>query len=84
MRTHAGSGGDFAFAPGDGVLVIRGKVGPDGALEGNLNTQPAGKPAYVLGVTGRLSMHTATLTYVTPRCQYQATLTEVPVSALPW
>jgi hypothetical protein len=70
-------GDSFAFAPADGVLVLRGQVAPNGSLSATLNTQPAGKPAYVLTVRGRLDDESAVLLYTTPRCAAAATLTRV-------
>ncbi len=67
----------FAFAPGDGSLVIRGRVQGDGGFAGALNTQPPGKPAFVLTVRGRLTEDAATLRFATPRCHADATLARV-------
>jgi hypothetical protein len=75
--------GSFAFAPGEGVLVIRGSVGADGAFAGSLDTQPPGKPPFVLSVQGRLDPAAAEVAYATPRCQASGRLTAVPVSLLP-
>ncbi len=69
------AGDAFAFAPGDGPLVLRGQVAADGTLSGSLNTQPPGKPAYMLAVAGRLAPGGATLTYTTPRCTATGELT---------
>lgn len=65
----------FSFVPGDGVLVIRGDIGPDSAFDAVLNTQPAGKPAFVLRVSGRLGPTQAMVDYATPRCRAHAVLT---------
>lgn len=70
-------GGQFAFAPGDGVLVIRGPVSPEGDFSGALNTQPPGKPAFWLSVSGTIGKETAVLDYATPRCQARATFMRV-------
>lgn len=67
-------GNSFSFAPGDGVLVIRGAVAPDGGVAGALNTQPPGKPAFPLRVTGRIDGAQAVLDYTTPRCAAHAVL----------
>lgn len=71
------TGDSFSFAPGDGVLVIRGTVSPDGGIDAVLNTQPAGKPAFVLRVSGRLERTRAVLDYTTPRCAAHAVLSAV-------
>jgi hypothetical protein len=77
------NGAAFAFAPGDGVLVIRGTVAPDGGVSGTLNTQPPGKPPFALSVRGRLDPAGAALTYATPRCQASGRLPAVAASILP-
>ena len=73
----------FAFAPGDGVLVIKGTVAADGGVSGTLNTQPPGKPPFALSVRGRLDPAGAELTYATPRCQASGRLPAVAASILP-
>ena len=65
--------GDFSFAPGDGALTIQGTVAADGSYSGTLDTQPKDKPAYVLGVQGKIADETATVVYVTPRCRAEGT-----------
>ena len=62
------------FVPGDGTLVLTGTVAADGTLSASLNTQPPGKPPYLLSVSGHLDAAAATLTYVTPRCTAHGTL----------
>ena len=74
---------DFAFTPGDSALVIRGAIGPDGTLAGRFNTQPVGKPAYLLTVSGHAIADSATVAYVTPRCTAHGTLPRRPVSVMP-
>ena len=64
----------LSFAPGDGALILRGAVAADGGLAGELNTQPPGKPPFLLTVHGHLDEARATLTYATPRCTTTATL----------
>jgi hypothetical protein len=64
-----------AFTPGDGALVLQGAVGPDGGFAATLNTQPPGKPEYLLRVSGRIAGDQARVEYVTPRCHATATLT---------
>jgi hypothetical protein len=76
-------GNAFVFAPGDGALVIKGEVGADGAFAGSLNTQPPGKPPFLLRVQGRLDPAAAEVAYATPRCQASGRLAAAPVSALP-
>lgn len=76
-------GADFAFAPDNGALLIRGRVARDGSLAGQFNTQPAGKPPYVLAVSGRIADGTATLRYVTPHCTAEGRLHLVPARLLP-
>jgi hypothetical protein len=73
------SGDSFAFAPGDGALVLRGTLAADGSFSATLNTQPAGKPAYLLVVQGRADAGAATLRYSTPRCA-AATAVLAPVA----
>src|SRR5206468_3137486 len=68
-------GGQFAFAPTDGVLILRGTVAADGAFAGSLNTQPPGKAPFVLAVSGKVDAETVALSYRTPQCQVAATLT---------
>ena len=63
-----------SFAPSDGVLVLRGTVAADGAFTARLNTQPPGKPPFLLTATGQVDAESATVSYVTPRCP-QATAT---------
>ena len=75
--TLAQQGPAFTFTPGDGVLTIGGSIGADGSFQGTLNTQPAGKPAFVLQVRGRIAGESATVDYTTPRCHAHATLTLV-------
>jgi hypothetical protein len=67
----------FAFAPGDGALVIRGAVAADGGFAGTLNTQPPGKPPFELSVHGRIAEETAMLDYATPRCHTHGSLARV-------
>lgn len=67
-------GDRFAFAPGDGALVLRGPVAADGGFAAELNTQPPGKPAYPLRVSGVVSEESARVAYATPRCRAEATL----------
>jgi hypothetical protein len=81
--TLMAQGGGFAFAPGDGVLVIRGTVAADGTLQGRLNTAGPGRPPFVLSVSGRIVGAAATLSYATPRCTAQGTLALRPVRLLP-
>jgi hypothetical protein len=70
-------GSEFVFAPTDGSLVIHGIVAADGGFAGQLNTQPPGKPPFLLAVTGHLADESATLSYSTPRCRAEATLARV-------
>ena len=62
-------GDEVAFAAGDGALVLRGAVVADGGFFASLNTQPAGKPAFWMSVSGHLSAEAAQGHYATPRCQ---------------
>ncbi len=75
--TLARQADSFTFAPGDGVLTIAGKIAADGGFSGSFNTQPAGKPPFMLRVAGRIEAESATLDYTTPRCHAHATLTLV-------
>jgi hypothetical protein len=68
------AGNEFVFTPGDGVLAVRGTVAGDGALNGQFNSQPPGKPSYVLTVRGRVGEESADLVYQTPRCRTALTL----------
>jgi hypothetical protein len=71
-------GGRIAFAPADGVLVLRGAVAADGVgFAASLNTQPAGKPPYLLSVSGRFAATTAQVEFVTPRCRVSGMLTSM-------
>ncbi len=79
--TRLGRG--FAFAPYDGVLVVRGTVAPDGSLAGTLALRPmrAGAPgtkspaaAQAISVTGRIGGEAATLAYAAPGCTTTLTL----------
>ena len=70
-------GDAFVFTPGDGVLMISGAVAADGSFTGALNTQPAGKPPFLLSVHGRIGVEQATLDYTTPRCTAHATFARV-------
>ncbi|MDA8253602.1 MAG: hypothetical protein M0Z28_31115 [Rhodospirillales bacterium] len=79
--TRVGDG--FAFAAADQSLLLRGKIMPDGRFSGSLDTQPAGKPPYVLSVTGRFGAAAAELRYSTPRCTATGRLDLVPVRLLP-
>jgi hypothetical protein len=72
----------FSFTPGDGVLTMLGTVAPDGGFSGSLNTQPPGKPPFLLSVTGRIAEEQATLDYATPRCRAAATFSRVHPSLL--
>ncbi len=73
----------FTFAPSDGVLVLRGKVAADGSLTATLNTQPPGKPPYVLSVSGHIDPEAVTLRYATPTCKAApATLARVHMPLL--
>lgn len=74
---------DFAFSPGGGSLLIRGHVGRDGTLAGQLNTQPKGRAPYVLAVSGRIEGDAATLRYATPRCVQEGRLRHVTAGWLP-
>jgi hypothetical protein len=67
----------FAFAPGDGVIVINGAVKPDGRFTATLNTQPPDKPPFLLTVQGRMEAEQVTMDYATPRCHAAATLSRV-------
>jgi len=67
----------FAFTPGDGVLVINGAVAADGRFSGTLNTQAPDKPPFLLIVRGQIGPEQATLDYTTPRCHATATLKRV-------
>jgi len=70
--------GAFAFAPSDGVLVLRGTVAADGSLSATLNTQPPTKPPFLLTVHGHATTEAATVSYTTPVCpEATATLTRV-------
>lgn len=74
----------FAFAPDtDSPLVVRGSVGQDGTIKGELNTQPPGKPPYLLSVTGTLGPRQASVSYVTPRCTASGRLDLRPKTLLP-
>lgn len=74
----------FAFSPDtDSPLVVRGSVGRDGTIKGELNTQPPGKPPYVLAVTGTLGPLRASVSYVTPRCTAAGQLDLRPKTLLP-
>jgi hypothetical protein len=75
-------GGAFAFAPGDGALIVRGTVAPDGSYAGTLNTQPPGKSPFLLSLRGTIGEESAALDYTTPRCHAQATLARVHRSLL--
>ena len=70
-------GDSFVFTPGDGVLTIEGAIATDGKFAGTFNTQAPGKPAFLLTVQGRIENEQVTLSYVTPRCSAQATLSRV-------
>jgi hypothetical protein len=61
-------GDSVAFAPADGVLVLRGTVAADGGFTARLNTQPPGKPAFLLTASGMLTADAAAVRYATPRC----------------
>ena len=78
-----GGNGSFAFAPADGSLIVRGTVAPDGTLRGSLNTQPPGKPPFMLQVQGLAGTETADVTYITPTCRAEAHLRRVPTRILP-
>lgn len=74
----------FAFAPDSGgPLVVRGSVAPDGTIAGQINTQPPGKPPYLLRVTGTLGPLQASVSYVTPRCTASGQLELRPKTLLP-
>ena len=64
----------FAFTPDNGALMLRGRITPDGHLAATLNTQPPGKPPYVLAVEGTIDGAAARLRYTTPRCAATGTL----------
>ena len=74
---------EFAFASDAGAQVIRGTVAADGTLAGQFNTQPPGKPPFVLRVTGQAAPDAVTVVYATPRCTAQGRLTLRPVTLLP-
>jgi hypothetical protein len=72
------TGDAIAFAPDDGVLVLRGTVAADGTFTARLNTQPAGKPAYLLTAAGQVGEDGATVSFAAPTCaRATATLTRV-------
>lgn len=73
----------FAFSPGDSSLLLRGGIGADGTLAGSLNTQPPGKPPWLLAVAGKLTPTSASVTYTTPRCVAAGTLAVVKLRVLP-
>ena len=73
----------FAFAPGDGSLIIRGTLAPDGSFDASRNTQPPGKPPFLLRVQGTLDAAGADVTYTTPRCTATGHMTIIPVHLLP-
>jgi hypothetical protein len=70
-------GDRFVFTPGDGAIVLRGQVAIGGVLAATLNTQPPGKPPYLVTLTGRMDDRTAELWYATPRCTSHGRLTRV-------
>lgn len=74
----------FAFTPDtDSPLVVRGSIGQDGTIKGELNTQPPGKPPYLLTVTGALGPRRVSVSYVTPRCTAAGQLDLRPKTLLP-
>ncbi len=75
--------GRFAFAPGDGALIIRGSVARGGEMAGNLNTQPAGKAPFILSVGGKIRKDSADVTYSTATCRAQGQFQLVPVTLGP-
>ncbi len=80
---RAGTAGSFAFAPGDGSLILRGTMAGDGRLDGTLNTQPAGKPPHLLRLAGQAAQTTAELVYMTPSCKATGTLHRIMPTLMP-
>jgi hypothetical protein len=73
----------FAFTPGDSSIIIRGPVGADNSFYGSLDTQPPGKPPYLLAVKGRFDAAGAAVSYSTPNCFVNGRLTLVKLNLLP-
>jgi len=61
--------GAFSFTPDDGVLVVRGKVAPDGTLQGTLPLVGQNHVAFPLNIAGTLTPDGFTGTYTTPKCR---------------
>jgi hypothetical protein len=63
------------FAPNDGVLLLRGTIGPDGSVAASLNTAPPKHPPHLLSLTGQLGKDGFSGRYETPQCSFKAELT---------
>ncbi len=69
LSTLARRGDQFVFTPGDGALTLAGPVAADGGFAGELNTQPPGKPPFLLRVSGKFEGEQARVSYSTPGCR---------------
>lgn len=69
-----------AFTPNDGVLVLRGVVGPDGTVHADFDPAGAGHHPFPLRFEGRLGESGVTGTYSSPLCRAHVELrSPVPV-----
>jgi len=57
------------FTPNDGVLVLHGSVGPDGAVQAAFDAQGADRHPFPLRLNARLSEVGVTGTYSSPICR---------------
>ncbi len=67
-------GNEFVFLPSDGVILIRGTVGADGAVAGTFTTTGADHKPYVMSFSGNIGGDHVTGRYVTPRCAFSVSL----------
>jgi hypothetical protein len=66
----------FQFEPDEGVLVIQGSVGPDGALHGRGEQSGSDHKPFVTTFDGKLTGKTVQGTLKDPRCTSQVALVE--------
>jgi hypothetical protein len=67
-------GNEFVFLPSDGVIMMRGTVGADGAVGGTFTSTGADHKPYVMTFAGKVGEDHVTGRYITPRCTFTVSL----------
>jgi len=62
------------FTPREGVLILDGKIAPDGATTASLDSPGANGKPYHLSLAATLTPSGISGVYVTPRCRYRVDL----------